>query len=118
VVSYQSTLNKVDSKDMPAVKSGRLDIKNGMWDLEKPLFVDESKSASVGIVKMLIPMGAVLGTFLNRNFPGQENILTTFYFVVVVAISNIIGIHFAASRYILLVEKNIISISKFDNMLE
>jgi len=106
IVSYKSTLSKVVSKDIPVEKSGRLDVKNGTWDLDKKMIIDESSSVSESIVKILIPLGAVLGTFLYRNFPGQENLLATLYnFVIAVAISGLIGIHIAISRYILLVEK-------------
>lgn len=113
MVSYVSTFNKVASKDMPTIKSGRLDVKNGTWDLGKHMIVDETRNASESTVKALIPLGAVLGTLLYRNFPGQEVELGAIYnFFLAVLMGNVMGTHIAACRHILMIEK------KYDKQIQ
>ncbi len=106
VMSYRSTLKKLISKDMPSVKSGRLNIEQGLWDLDKHLIHDESRRSSESLVKILIPFGVVFGTFLFRNFPSQDMLIAVlFNFVLVASISSGIGVHIAASKHIMLIEK-------------
>lgn len=106
IASYKLTLNQLTSEDIPAAKSGRLDINRGLWDLDKHLVVDESRSTSESVAKILIPFGTILGTFLFRNFPSQITLIATLLnFVIATTIISGVGIHIAISRYISLIEK-------------
>ncbi len=105
VVTYMSTISKLTSKDIPAVRSGRLDVENGSWDLDKHLIFDESREMIESVAKTVIPFGTILGTLLFRNFYDQAlTIAILFDFLIATVIIGGMGIHIAASKYIILIE--------------
>lgn len=106
VLSYRSTLSNLFSNNTPAIKSGRLNIENSLWDLNKHLIIDKNRDVYKTISNILIPLGTITGSFLSRNFQGYSAIMAIgFGFFFSIVISGTIGIHIAASKYIAFIEK-------------
>jgi hypothetical protein len=105
-IVYRSNITALTSKNTPAVKSGRLDIKSHFWDLKKHMIQDKSDDFQVSIAKAIIPLGGALGTFVFRSFPDKTSLFIIIANCIWISvISSVIGIHLATSRYINLIEK-------------
>ncbi len=108
VVSILSLLNvyiyyRKTSKELTSVKNiERLDIKNGIWDLTKPIVYDpEEEKQQKSLVQIVIPLAVMVGTLLSRN-PAikAEPFLSILLFFLSYMLMSGTGMHLASSTFL------------------
>lgn len=104
--SYRSTYKKLSAADNDPERIYRLELRSGLWDLNKPLFRETGKAKGEALAKILIPLGGILGSILGRNnlvpISLTALIVNTTMACIYISVS---GMHFAIAAYIKYMEE-------------